>query len=199
MLLFAASLVILFYVTSPLSGEKPWSTRYLVGLLVATPGILWPLWHWSGLETFQVTFKRATKWLSRAALILIFLVCISSTVSTLTTVPAAMADTQQQNQLVQDLLKMKVTRVYAEYWTCYRLLFQSQEQILCATPPYPSVIGADRYWPDTAAVKADPHPAFMFPANSTGEIRDFEQYNQQHNLHFRKYTLDGMVIYIPLP
>jgi hypothetical protein len=32
---------------------------------------------------------------------------------------------QQPMQLVDDLLKLKLTRVYLEYWTCYRLLFQS--------------------------------------------------------------------------
>lgn len=211
--LLTAVLVIALYVGSPLSGLKPVSTRYLVGLLVATPGILWPLWQFANLENRRIAFKPISAWFrrirpnratfSRAALILAALIVLSGTISTLTTVPAAYADAQQQQKLVQDLLKMNVRRVYLEYWTCYRLLFQSQEQILCATPPYPQVVGADRYSPDARAVQPTPgvlNPAipFMFPADATSEINAFESYNQQHDKRFQKYALDGMLLYMPL-
>jgi hypothetical protein len=201
MLLFIALLIILLYLRSPLSGLKPVSTRYLVGLLVATPAILWPLWRLTGLEEAHLTLTGTTKWLSRAALLLVTLVVLACTVWTLTTVPAAYAQEQQEMQLVHDLLKLKVTRVYLEYWTCYRLLFQSQEQILCASPPYPTTIGGDPYLPDARAVQPDPNVInprvpFLFPANSSREIAEFEQYNKQHGKHFQKYMLDGMVLYI---
>jgi hypothetical protein len=198
LLLLTAVLTILLYVSSPLSGLKPWSTRYLVGLLVATPGILWPLWRLTGLEHFQLTRARITKWLSRVAIALIMLVWLAGTVYTVTTVPTAIADTRQQEQLVRDLLKLNVRHVYVEYWTCYRLLFQSQEQILCARPPYPSVVGADRYEPDARPVQADPHSAYMFPADSTQEIALFEQYIKENGERFQKYEMDGMVVYVPL-
>jgi len=204
MLLFIAVLVIFLYVRSPLSGLKPVSTRYLVGLLVATPGILWPLWRLTGLETAHLTLRGTTKWLSRVALVLVTLVILACTIWTVTTVPAAYADEQQQMQLVNDLLKLKLTRVYLEYWTCYRLLFQSKEQILCASPPYPLTVGGDPYTPDARAVQPDPNVInprvpFLFSANSYVEIAEFEQYNKEHGKHFQKYTLDGMVLYIPMP
>ncbi len=203
MLLFIAVLVIFLYVRSPLSGLKPVSTRYLVGLLVATPGILWPLWRLTGLETAHLTLRGTTKWLSRVALVLVTLVILACTIWTVTTVPAAYADDQQQMQLVNDLLKLKLTRVYLEYWTCYRLLFQSKEQILCASPPYPLTVGGDPYTPDARAVQPDPNVInprvpFLFSANSYVEIAEFEQYNKEHGKHFQKYTLDGMVLYIPM-
>jgi hypothetical protein len=201
--LFTAVLVIALYLHSPLSGLKPVSTRYLVGLLVATPGILWPLWKLTGLENAHLSLRSAKQWLGRAVLVLVALVVLASTIATLTTVPAAYTNTQQQQKLVQDLLKMHVTRLYLEYWTCYRLLFQSQEQILCTTPPYPTVIGGARYEPDTRAVQPDPRAInpdvpFMFPANEPQEIAAFEAYNRAHNKLFQKYTLDGMVLYIPI-
>lgn len=197
---FTGVLVIGLYLYSPLSGLKPVSTRYLVGLLVITPAILWPLWQLTGLEKPRISLPKMTRLLSRAALILAMLVVLGSSVATLTNVPSAYADAQQQQKLVQDLLKMHVTRVYLEYWTCYRLLFQSQERILCATPPYPQVIGGDRYKPDALAVQNDPHPVpFLFPADSTQEIAAFESYNQQHDKHFQQYQIDGMVLYMPLP
>src|SRR6266516_4081241 len=204
MLLFNAVLIIFLYVHSPLSGLKPWSTRYLVGLLVTTPGILWPLWRLTGLEKAHLNLTGTTKWLSRLALVLITLVVLACTIWTVTTVPVAYANEQQQMQLVNDLLKLKLTRVYLEYWTCYRLLFQSQEQILCASPPYPRTIGGDPYAPDARAVQPDPHvinpkAPFLFPANSNLEIAAFERYNKEHGKHFQKYTLDGMVLYIPTP
>ena len=204
MLLLIAALVILLYLRSPLSGLKPWSTRYLVGLLVATPGILWPLWRLTGLEEAHLSLAGTTRWLSRVALVLVALVALACTVWTVTTVPAAYADEQQQMQLVNDLLKLKLTRVYLEYWTCYRLLFQSQEQILCASPPYPQTIGSDAYPPDARAVQPDPNvinlrAPFLFPADSFLEIAQFEQYNKEHGKHFQKNTLDGMVLYIPVP
>jgi 4-amino-4-deoxy-L-arabinose transferase-like glycosyltransferase len=204
MLLLVAVLIIFLYLRSPLSGLKPWSTRYLVGLLVATPAILWPLWRLTGLENASPMPRWTAQWLSRTALVLVIVVALFSTIWTVTTVPAAYADEQQQMQLVNDLLKLKLTRVYLEYWTCYRLLFQSQEQILCARPPYPYTIGADDYLPDARAVQPNPNVInpkvpFLFPATSTGEIAAFEAYNKAHGKHFQKYTLDGMVLYIPIP
>lgn len=208
--LLTAVLVIALYVTSPLSGLKPVSTRYLVGLLVATPGILWSLWQFADLENRRFSFRIPATWFNRAtlnrvALVLAILVLFSGTVYTVTTLPAASADTQQQETLIQDLLKMHVRRVYLEYWSCYRLLFQSQEQILCARPPYPQVIGADRYSPDARAVQPLPgvlNPAipFLFPTSEGGqqEIAAFEAYNHIHGKHFRRYSFAGMVLFMPL-
>jgi hypothetical protein len=206
MLLLTDALIIFLYLRSPLSGLKPWSTRYLVGMLVATPAILWPLWRLTGLEKVSLTPRWSgwtTKWLSCTALALVILVALASTTWTVTTIPAAYADEQQQMQLVNDLLKMKITRVYLEYWTCYRLLFQSQEHILCAKPPYPFTIGDDAYLPDARAVQPNPNVInptvpFLFPANEPWEIASFEQYNKEHGKQFRKYTLDGMVLFIPV-
>ena len=204
MLLFVAFLAIFLYLRSPLSGLKPVSTRYLVGLLVATPAIIWPLWRLTGLETAQLTLRGTTQWLSRVALAITLLVVLACTVWTVTTVPAAYADYQQQMQLVTDLEHLHYTRIYLEYWTCYRLLFQSQEKILCAIPPYPATIGGNAYLPDARAVQPDPNvinpnAPFLFPATSTSEIAAFEQYNQEHGKHFKKYFLDGMVMYVPIP
>jgi hypothetical protein len=203
MLLFSAALIIFLYVDSPLSALNPQSTRYLVGLLVVTPGILWPLWRLTGLESAHLTLKRATRWLSRAVLVGVMLIAVTCTIWTVTAVPAYYALEQQQMQLVNDLLKLKQTRIYVSYWTCYRLLFQSQEKILCASPPYPPTTGGDPYPPDARAVQ--PHPGvinprapFLFPVSSSSEIAGFEQYNKEHGKHFQKYILDGMVLYIPI-
>ncbi len=203
LLLLTDLVIILLYLCSPLSGLKPVSTRYLVGMLVATPGLLWSLRAYADLGKKWCSQRRQVNWLWRSTLVIVALTIVAGTASTITTVPAAYNHTQQQQKLVNDLLALKVNRLYLEYWTCYRLLFQSQERILCARPPYPTVIGSDRYPPDARAVQPDPgvindKVPFMFPADSAEEIAEFEQYNREHGKHFLKYALDGMVLYLPL-
>ncbi len=197
MLLITDALVILLYLHSPLSAIKPWSTRYLVGMLVATPAIIWPLWRLTGLEKAHLTLRATTRWLTRLALVFVTLVALGMTAWTTTSVPAAYAEEQQQMQLVTDLLNMHITRVYLEYWTCYRLAFQSQERIVCAAPPYPATVGGTPYQGYAVALQNTPNPPFMFPASSTDEIRAFNAYNQAHNKHFREILLDGMALFIP--
>src|SRR2546421_3126390 len=43
-LLCSAGLTLMLFALSPLAAEKPWSTRYLIGLLIITPAVIWPLW-----------------------------------------------------------------------------------------------------------------------------------------------------------
>ncbi len=45
MLLLSAASTIILFVTNPVAAVRPWSTRYLTGLLIALPAVLWPLWH----------------------------------------------------------------------------------------------------------------------------------------------------------
>jgi hypothetical protein len=200
LLLGTGALIILLYLHSPLSGFAPQSTRYLVGLLVVTPAVLWPLWRLTGLDTAQLTLRPPTRLLSRVVLVVVTLVILAGTIRTVSGVPASYAGEQQQMQLVHDLLDRKITRLYLEYWTCYRLMFQSDERIRCARPPYPPTVGADAYLPDAEAVWADPTAPFMFPATTGGyqEIAAFEQYNAEHGKHFQESTLDGMVLFMPV-
>ena len=123
--------------------QSPFGTETLEHTLSGRP-VGRDAWHsLAALETLwfekaHLTLRGTTKWPGRAALVLVTLVALACTIWTVTTVPVAYADEQQQMQLVNDLLKLKLTRVYLEYWTCYRLLFQSQEQdSLCvsALPP----------------------------------------------------------------
>jgi hypothetical protein len=53
-LLLCAVIPLALYLKSPLSGLKPWSTRYLIGLLVAFPAVLWPLWRGARVEEMRL-------------------------------------------------------------------------------------------------------------------------------------------------
>ncbi len=127
LLLSAATITLLLYVLSPVSALKPWSTRYLIGLLIATPAIIWPLYRsvtlQPSLHSFRLTTLMPT--LTRMILLIVCATLLLSTGITLTTIPKTQANQQQQEVLIQSLLHIGATRIYTGYWTCYQLMFQS--------------------------------------------------------------------------
>lgn len=132
MLLLAAALTLALYASSPISGQRPWSTRYITCLLIATPAILWPLWRGMSGILISPHLLISTSLIRRGLMIVIVLVFALGTVLTFQQVPAAAALDQQEYQLIPDLLNIHVTHIYSEYWTCGRIIFQSQEKITCA-------------------------------------------------------------------
>ncbi|MCW2642722.1 MAG: hypothetical protein JWP76_5028, partial [Dactylosporangium sp.] len=56
--------------------------------------------------------------------------------------------------------------LYAGYWTCNRISFDSGETMTCAVLEEDLRPGFDRYRPYRAAVAADPRPAYVFVADS---------------------------------
>jgi hypothetical protein len=199
MLLMCAALTLLLYISSPLSALKPWSTRYLVGLLVALPAILWPLWIAAGFEKFALTSRA---WLlafaNRVILALIAVAILAGTVASFTALPGVEADNQQQQGLVQGLLSIGATRVYSGYWTGgYRLVFQSQERIISAVPPGLSEPGGNRYAAYVPIVQADKQAAYVFTANSPDALA-FAKKIAHSRTQYRRYTFGIYVVYQPI-
>jgi hypothetical protein len=200
MILMSAILTLALYVESPLSGLKPYSTRYLVGLLIALPAVLWPLWKGAGLEKVLVLPRVMTKrtvYFKRGMLLLIAVTIIIGTVATFTTIPAIEADNQQQEALMHDLLRIGATHVYTDYWTGYRLMFQSQEQIICAIPPMLLVYGRERYAPYRKIVSSDPRAAYMFTLNAP-VIREFTRQIAHSSTHYKQFVFEGYVVFQPV-
>ena len=197
MILFAAGITLLLYASSPLSGLKPWSTRYLVGLLIAVPAVLWPLW--SGFDNLKLSLRKSAKFLmglKLGILVLISLTILAGMVAMFASLPSVEADNQQQEALVQDLLRIGATRVYVEYWTGYRLMFQSQEHIICAIPPGLIAPGSERYYPYNGIVSADPHAVSLFPEGSPDAIA-FAKRIAHSRQHYQRFVFDGYVVYRP--
>lgn len=196
MLLCSAAMTIALYVSSPLSGLKPWSTRYLVGLLIALPAVLWPLWGWAGIENIKLHSRKPVKFLAdfnRVVLLVICAAILGTTVITCSLIPGVQATDQQQEALIQDLLHIGATHIYSDYWTCDRLIFQSQERIICA------VLDAgtfDRYAPYRAIVEADPRAAYVYPLY-TIFITTAEKKLEASCIHYRQYIFDGYEIIFP--
>jgi hypothetical protein len=193
MLAGCAVLTILLYVDSPLSAEKPWSTRYLIGLLIALPVVIWPLWR--GIERAIPVRKLSRFWLAcRCALILLIgFVYLAGMIGIVQTVPAAQTTYQHDQQLVHDLEQRGIVRFYSDYWTCDRLAFLSQERIICSVVDINLHPGLNRYTPYMAIVAADSRAPYVF---LTGSFTDAADHNPALS-HYQRTVVDGYVVYAP--
>ncbi len=196
MLLLSGTLTILLYLRSPLSAESPWSTRYLIGLLIILPAVIWPLWH----GFMQISRSSRTTAISTALrFAIIFLIGLTFLVGTFTIfgeIPSAEASQQQDAALIHDLAQSGITHIYSDYWTCDRLVFASKEQIICGVVFTSLKPGLNRYAPYYSIVSADPNSSYVFQQDS--EYSHAAANNPTFsNARYRHFTLDGYIIYQP--
>ncbi len=196
MLLGSVVLTLASYATSPSSAVPPIVTyRYLLCALIAAPAILWPLWN--GLRSQKLPLNRKINislLLKGGLLLLIIAIFFSGTVRTFTEIPVAQAAYQQEDALVQDLLKIGATRIYSEYWTCNRLTFRSREQIICSVLDDQLNPGFDRYMPYRFIVRAAPKPTYVFPLGSK-QADLLKSQMRATNRYYRVYSFEGYMVY----
>ncbi len=200
MLLLSAAITLFLYISSPTAAVRPWSTRYLIGLLIALPAVLWPLWH--GMRTvitpLTSEFARFALALRSSIIALIGAVFLIGTIATFMLVPGVQAFNQQDTTVIHDLSQAGITHVYSDYWTCDRLIFLAQEHLICGvvdeamTEP-----GLNRYGPYYTEVQADPHSAYIFVAGSDYAY-SFEHWRAKTHASYHKLTFDGYVVYVPI-
>jgi hypothetical protein len=198
MLLVSAGLTIVSYMLSPVSAIIPDITsRYLICLLIAVPAVLWPLWSGnSRLMALSGWREKALLALKVGVLVLVATTFLLGTVRTFAGVAAAEAAYNQEGALVQDLLRVGATRIYSEYWTCNRLTFRSQEQIVCSALDEQLKPGFDRYLPYRSIVRAAAHPAYVFPLHSQQSLD--VQRELQTKGHYRHYVFEGYDVFQPI-
>jgi len=201
MLLVSAGGTLVLYTLSSVSALVPAPTsRYLVCLLVATPATLWPLWN--GISTWRtfVGWRASASFFIRGSLLMLILIMfILGTFRTFNEISSAQIYYRQQDQLIQKLLSLRATRIYSEYWTCNRLIFQSGEQIICSSLNENLSLGFDRYLPYRDIVRAAPHPAYVFPLGMQ-QTRSFDAMlhkNRQLRNAYQRLVFKGYVIYVP--
>jgi len=199
LLLCAAGLTLALFVLSPIAAEKPWSTRYLIGLLVALPAIIWPLWNGlrgSNLASSARWSQRLSVLLRSGIILLIGITFLAGTITNFGEIPNDQQLLQQDTVLIHDLLQHHITHISAGYWVCDRLIFASQEHIICNVVETNLQEGLNRYTPYIAIVQADPTAPYVFPLNS-----DFAQAAAKNPLlnssHYRQFVLDGYIVYQP--
>jgi hypothetical protein len=196
MLLGSVGITLLSYASSPKSAVPPVITfRYLILAFITIPAVLWPVWN--GLQLQKIPASRKTKnalLLRGGLLLLIAATFLSGTIRTFTEIPAAQAAYQQEDILVQDLIHIGATRIYSEYWTCNRLTFQSQEQIICSVLDDQLKPGFDRYMPYRFIVRAASHPTYVFPLGSK-QADVLKRHALGSNVHYREYVFEEYMVY----
>lgn len=199
-LLVCAGLSVLAFLLYPqAAGVTPWnSARYLVGLLLALPAVLCPLWE------MRQAFLSAPRWPTRCKtgskyvlLACILLTCFFGTINIFATqfTQSRVIDRQQQD-LIAFLLHQGDTRVYTGYDDCNRLAFLSNEKIVCAVLDNGFQPGLDRYFPYRAMVAEAAHPTYAFVENAPQTVL-FEQKAAQRHVTYQKFLVAGYVVYEP--
>ena len=214
MLLCSGGLILLLFIMSPASAVFPGNARYLIGLLISTPGLIAPLMGLAsdkeevipdvGNEDQARTHKKFTLpsfkvIMGRGLLLIIGIVLLIGTINTFLEIPAVQANNQQQETLIKGLLHIKATHIYTEYWTCDSIAFLSREQIICATvdgqlnvqPRY------SRYAPYVPIVKADPNSAYVFPIQS-GQVSAIAKKAALSPGKYHRFVFGEYVVYQPV-
>jgi hypothetical protein len=207
-LLITAALDLTIFTFSSAPVDMPgFHARYLVGLLIITPAIIFPLWNgvsslkWSRTET-ETRPELMKTIVCRCILSFIFIIFFIGTIIAFSEVPVAQASNQQEEALIHDLLHIGVTHIYTEYWTCDKIAFVSREQITCAVLNNDLQVDPihNRYTPYIAVVQADPHAAYVCPIDfspATAMKIHLEQKANQPGSHYRRYVFDGYIILQP--
>jgi hypothetical protein len=103
---------------------------------------------------------------------------------------------QQQDALIAHLLKLQVTHLYTDYWTCNRIIFASHEQVLCNSLNEQLGPGQDRYLPYHQAVNAAPNPAYVFQQGSP-QAKNLSRLLHEQNIPFQESISSNYIIYQP--
>ncbi len=203
-MLASAAIDIIIYAFSSAPSTLPGQhARYLIGLLIIMPAILAPLWHGASALTRSLVRTEQVKAIAcRCILAFIFVVFLAGTIFTFMQVPAAQNTYQQDEALVHDLERIGVTHMYAEYWTCNRSAFLSDERITCAVVD--NNLNLDwfhsRYKPYIPLIQHDPHAAYVCPlflSYVDGEVTSLEKKASQPGAHYQRYIFEGYLVLVP--
>jgi hypothetical protein len=171
-------------------------SRYLVPLWISTPAVLWPLWN----GVMRIKRFPKVQYLFRvfriSIIFMIFLGLITSMSYLFSEIPHAQQDNQARMLLVQKLENMHVTRFYSEYWTCARLIFDSQETLMCGDTWGNLTHGYDRYQPYLDAVQRAKNPAFVYPVGHAS-LAELHHALKTTHTPYRSTTYVGYVIIQP--
>lgn len=95
------------------------------------------------------------------------------------------------SRLITFLDAHHITRYYSDYWTCYRIAFESNERIICAVRGQDGVpdlmLMNNRYKPYIVTLAETPTPAYILPAG-TAEDADFIAETTARGLPHEGYT-----------
>ncbi|MFI6271858.1 hypothetical protein [Micromonospora zamorensis] len=174
-LVAGAALTLLSYVRSPLAATSPLdNARYLSVLQLSLPAVLWPLWVaavacWRGTVG---ALGRLTGALSTAVLAALTATTVVITVLFAATgTGAPRTEERGARELAAALRADGPHEVYGDYWTCNRLIFNTDETVVCGVLDGNLSPGQNRYRPYWRQVGRAERPGYVVEVDSPMERR----------------------------
>ncbi|MEU8083160.1 hypothetical protein AB0B57_06010 [Micromonospora sp. NPDC049101] len=174
-LVAGAALTLLSYVRSPLAATSPLdNARYLSVLQLSLPAVLWPLWvaaltAWRGTSS---VLGRVAGALSAAVLVALAATTLVITVLfAITGTAASRTEERQARELAAALRANGPHQVYGDYWTCNRLIFNTDETVICAVLDGDLSPGQNRYRPYWRQVGRAERPGYVVEVDSPMDRR----------------------------
>jgi hypothetical protein len=162
--LAAVALTVTVFATSPRATYTPIaSARYLLGVLIAIPVMVGTIAAWASTA-------RRRRACGVAVAILLGVLALDTAAAYDQALALRRTDSQQ-SALITSLLHRGATRVWTDYWTCHRLVFESRERILCGSLDSGLALHDNRYGRYLEAVQADSGAPYLFPASSPQATR----------------------------
>ncbi|MGR6321264.1 DUF423 domain-containing protein [Micromonospora soli] len=194
-LLGGAAAVLAAYTVSSAAGRTPVeSARYLSCLAVATPALLWPLWQ----AARRVDRSPKVGLAAVAVLTAILATAGVATARAVATAPASHAEADRHRALVDTLGALGVRHVRGGYWTCNRLTFATDEDVVCAVVDDELRPGFDRWPAYRRAAAADPGAAWVAPVGSPLAARLDQRVGPAPGA-LDVVTVAGWRVYLPRP
>ncbi|MET7751482.1 hypothetical protein [Micromonospora sp. NPDC005367] len=172
-LVLGAVLTLLSYVRSPLSATDPLANaRYLSVLQISLPTVLWPLWLaaeacWRGTVGALGRFTGAVATGVLAGLAAAMLVVTVQFAAT--GLGASRTEEREARALAAALRADGPREVYADYWVCNRLVFNTDEDVICGVVDANLMPGQNRYPPYWRQVGRADRPGYVVEAGSPAE------------------------------
>lgn len=169
--------------------------RYIIALIAALPAVFWPLWL--GITTSKEgIWNRIRRIACTGILVSVGLIYLVGTLMVFTELPGAQADYQRNLSLIQHLHTIGASHIYTDYWTCDKIAFISQEQIICGVVGGELIPSHNREAGYYDIVKADPHSAYVFPLGY--QTPALQKKLSLPGAHYRYYVFNGYYIYQPV-
>jgi hypothetical protein len=171
--------------------------RYLIGLLVATPALVWPLYEGAKYAREQVGRWRRIAGIACASILVgITIMTLVGTGITLQEVPSVQAGYQHDQTFISQLLSIGAVHIYTDYWTCDKIAFESQERVICGVVDanlQPTHNREARYY---QIVSQDKSAAYAFlPSEMPPALAQLIVHNRAGYRHF---VFQGYDVYQPI-
>lgn len=197
--LLGAGISFMLFAISPTATLSPYTNaRYLICVLIAIPAVISPLWDSASASIKSLNrFARVIMVFSKHFLLvfLAFMFLIGSA-RTFSEIPGTQALNQQQEDLVQNLLHIGARHIYSDFWSCDRIIFQSEEQIACSVLTNQLTPQGDRYRPNSVIVQADRRASYVFPIE-TPQAQACALRFASSGTAYHHFIFDGYVVYQP--